>query len=95
MPTFTPPTDNFQNFADFDIDTPRTVNNNLAYRLLRHLASGPRGRNVYKLVNGTYVENEPADFSTVAITYQGGHVHEVSETEASSLSAAGYSAYIS
>ena len=94
MPTFTPPTDPFLNLTDFDVDTPPTQNLRLSFRLLRHFQSLPRGRNVYKLDDGSYTENEPADFDTIDITYLGGHVYTVSDAEAASLTSAGYSAYI-
>ena len=94
MATFTPPTDNLFNLADFDVDEPFTAERRLAYSFLRHYAALPRGRNIFKLSDGTYVENEPADNSTVVITYYGGHDHEVDATEAAALTTAGYGAYI-
>lgn len=95
MATFTPPTDLLHNFSDFDMDIPWNEDQRLAFRFLRHYRANPRGRNVYKLNDGTYVENEPSDMSTVAVTYQGGHDHEISAAEVSSLTAAGYGDYIS
>jgi hypothetical protein len=50
---------------------------------------------VFKLDDGSYVENEPADMSTVAVTYYGGHDYEVDAAEVASLTAAGYGDYIS
>jgi hypothetical protein len=95
MATFTPPTDNLYNLSDFDVQEPFTAERRLAYSFLRHYAPLPRGRNIFKLADGTYVENEPADRSTVTVTYYGGHDHEVDATEASALTAAGYGDYIS
>ena len=95
MATFIPPTDLLHNFADFDIEIPFTEEQRLAYNHLRHFQANPRGRNIYKLSDGTYVDNEPSDMSTIVITYHGGHEHEVSADEASSLTAAGYGSYIS
>jgi len=95
MATFTPPTDNFFNLSDFDVSQPWGADMRIAYSFFRHYAPLPRGRNIYKLVDGTYVENEPADMATVAITYQGGHDHEVDAAEVESLTAAGYGPYIS
>ena len=95
MATFTPPTDNLYNLSDFDVDQPFTAERRLAYSFLRHYAALPRGRNVFKLSDGTYVENEPADMSTVVITYYGGHDHVLTDAEQASLTAAGYGAYIS
>ena len=95
MATFIPPTDLLHHFSDFDADIPWTEDQRLAYNFLRHYRPNPRGRNVYKLNDGTYVESEPSDMSTVAITYHGGHEHEVSADEVTSLTAAGYGSYIS
>ena len=95
MATFTPPTDNIFNLSDFDVETPWGEDKRRAYRLLRHIAPQARGRNVFKLDDGTYVENEPADMSTVTITYYGGHDHPVDADEFAALTAAGYGDYIS
>ena len=95
MPTFTPPTDNFLNLSDFEMSMFASDNTRLSYRLLSHFGSLPRGRNVYKLDDGTYTENEPADMDTVAVTYYGGHSYDVTADEAASLTAAGYSSNIS
>jgi len=95
MATFTPPTDNLHHFSDFDMDIPWNEEQRLAFRFLQHYRPNPRGRNIYKLDDGTYVESEPSDMSTVIHTYQGGHDHEVSATEAASLTTAGYGDYIS
>jgi hypothetical protein len=94
MATFTPPTDDFYNLSDFDVDKPWTAERRRAYMFLRHYAALPRGRNVYKLTDGTYIENDPADISDVAITYYGGHQYTVDDTEAAALTAAGYGDYI-
>lgn len=94
MPTFIPPTDDLFNLSDFDIEYPLTQNERLAYRFLRHYAPLPRGRNVFKLADGSYVENEPEDYSTVVLTYYGGHEHVVTDEEAALLTAAGYGDYI-
>lgn len=95
MPTFTPPTDNFLNLSDFEMTMFSSDDDRISHRLLTHYSGLPRGRNVYKLDDGTYTENEPNDLQTVTITYLGGHVHEVSDTEAAALTAAGYGANIS
>jgi hypothetical protein len=94
MSVFTPPTDDFVQQAIIP-DESSSVEERLAYRLYRHYSPGPRGRNIYKLNDGTYTENEPADMTTVAITYYGGHATEVTATEVASLTAAGYGEYIS
>ena len=91
---FTPPTDDLHFFSDFDEGAPWNEEKRLAYRFLRHFKGNPRGRNVYKLVDGTYVESKPFDISLIDVTYQGGHRHEVSPDEATSLVDAAYGDYI-
>lgn len=86
MPTFTPPTVN---------DVPAVYPNDREQSPWRFFADGPRGINVWKLTTGAYTEVEPADSSTVAILYHGGHVHTVTAGEAALLTAAGYGAYVS
>lgn len=86
MATFTPPTDNLLRWGD---KTNRGMD-----RLFSRLAAGPRGRNVFKLNDGTYTENQPGDMTTVAIEYLGGHVHTVSAAEATALTTAGYGSYL-
>ncbi len=95
MPIFTPPTDNWLHLSDFDVDTPPTDEIRVSYRLLRHFQAMPRGRNVYKLLNGTFTENEPSDMTLVAVTYLGGHQNQITDNEATDLTVAGYGAYIS
>lgn len=95
MATFQPPTDNFLALSNFDIDLPATPNNRSAYGLFRHYQNLPRGRNIYRLSDGTYIENDPYDTADVTRTYYGGHVYEINETEVAELTAAGYGAYIS
>lgn len=95
MPTFTPPTDNFLNLSDFELTMFSSDDTRISHRLLSHFGSLPRGRNVYKLNDGTYTENEPADMATVTISYYGGHVYDVTSDEAASLTSAGYGANIS
>lgn len=84
MATFTPPTDNFVYWSDRPDEG-----------IMSHLQPGPRGRNVYKLVNGTFTENQPSDMTTVAVLYHGGHVHTLTAAEQADLVAAGYGDYIS
>lgn len=95
MSIFRPPTDRFHSLSNFDIDIPWSAEKRLAYNFLRHYRALPQGRNVYKLTDGTYVENQPADMSTVSVVYHGGHDHVVTDQEVSDLTAAGYGSYIS
>lgn len=94
MAIFTPPTDNVFNLSDFDVDTMWSTETRFAYRFLRHFSPLPRGRNVFKLVDGSYVESEPSDMSTVVVTYYGGHSYDVTANEEADLVAAGYGDYI-
>ena len=87
MATFTPPTDEIVRWADpFD--------SAIEHRLFRFLHAGERGRNVFKLTNSSYTEDQPGDMTTVAVTYHGGHSHTVSADEAAALTAAGYGSYV-
>lgn len=58
--------------------------------------SFPDGQAVLKMDDGSYrtVAIINPDLTGVAITYIGGHVHTVDDTEAASLTAAGYGAYL-
>ena len=93
MAIFRPPTDDFMYLAILP-QPGDSKEKRLAYRLFRHYAPLPRGRNVYKLVDGSYIENEPYDMSLVSITFYGGHDNVVSAQEVSDLTAAGYGEYI-
>jgi hypothetical protein len=94
MSIFRPPTDDFVPLAlPPKPDDPEEVR--LAYNLFRHYGNDPRGRNVFKLTNGTFTENEPNDNTTIARTYFGGSDNIINDQEAAELTAAGYGAYIS
>jgi len=83
MATFSPPTDDFVNWADAQTTG-----------ILAYLRPGPRGRNVFKLAPGVYTENQPANAGDVEKTYHGGHVHQLTSAEQAELTQAGYGAYI-
>ena len=83
MATFRPPTDNLVNWA---LPGDRGI--------LAVLRPGPRGRNVFKMNDGTFLEWQPAYPDDIAITYHGGHVHEIDAQEEADLRAAGYGDYI-
>lgn len=85
MATFTPPTDELVVYGDFW--SPGS-------RLFRRLVPGLRGRNVFLLTDGTYTEMQPSYWSDVEKVYYGGHVHQVTDAEVTSLTTAGYGAYI-
>jgi hypothetical protein len=94
MSIFRPPTDPFVQ-STVALDPFASQEQRLANALFGHFANGDRGRNVYKLNDGTYTEDQPGDMTTVAITYYGGHDIQITDDEAASLTAAGYGAYIS
>lgn len=83
MPTFVPPT------RPGDGRTTPGMNPSEEH-FWSHWRPPPVGVTVYKLTNGTYTETRPTDPGTVAVTYVGGHVFTVDDTEAASLVAAGY-----
>ena len=92
---FLTPTDNEVDFAAgyryYGDTIPGDI---LAFRLFRHYAPEKRGRNVWKLTDGSYTENEPSVYSSIDKVYHGGHTHLVDEDERSALVAAGYDAYV-
>ena len=93
MPTFIPPTENVTYMGA----TPQKTDGadkRLTHRLFRHYAPLPRGKNVYKLVDGSYSEDDLLDVSVIDITYHGGHEIPITSEEAADLTAAGYGAYI-
>ena len=83
MTTFKPPTDNFVNWA---LTGERGI--------FASLIPGRRGRNVFKMNDGSFTENQPAYPDNIAITYHGGHVHTITAAEEADLIAAGYEDYI-
>lgn len=84
MATFRPPTDNYVNWA---LPGERGI--------LAALKPGLRGRNVFKMNDGSFTEYQPAYPEDIAITYHGGHIHEISAQEEADLRDAGYGDYIS
>jgi hypothetical protein len=81
--TFLPPTDNFVTWGEPDEEG-----------IFAYLRPGPRGRNVFKLVDGNFTESQPSDMTTVEKVYHGGHVHTLTDAEEADLIAAGYGDYI-
>lgn len=97
MAIFRPPTDNFVAFvlpqqpeAGLYLNAEQRLANRLGY----HLRNAARGRNIYLLDDGSYVDEEPYLFDSVVKIYYGGHDNEVDSDEVASLTAAGYGAYI-
>lgn len=78
MATFSPPVDNIvPPFYLTDSDPTYEVNP-LAQRLMRHYRSGPRGRNVFLMMDGSFSETQPpnwdpnnptAPFSTTYVAF--------------------------
>ena len=83
---FRTPTDNFAS-APYR-------NGSIANRLFSYAGQGSRGRNVYKLTNGTFTEAEQRDATVVAKVYHGGHTNFVTQAEKDELVAAGYGSYV-
>lgn len=84
MPTFIPPTENAVVYGD-------PLRRGIEYRLWRFYVPTSRGRNVYRLIDGSFTEVEPRDMSTVSRVFFGGHNNYVTDSEADALVAAGYS----
>ena len=93
MSIFRPPTDDFVPLA-LPPKPEDSQEARVAFNLFRHYANDPRGRNVFKLTNGTFTENEPNDNTLIAKVYFGGSDNVVTPQEVAELTAAGYSAYI-
>lgn len=83
MATFKPPTDNLVVWADRN-----------ERGIMARLAPGPRGRNIFRMVDGSYREDTPGDWWNIEKTYHGGHIHEINDVEVAQLTAAGYGNYI-
>ncbi len=94
MPIFTPPTDNVVMPVRLVMDDSQlSKEQRLANRLARHFAPGPRGRNVWLLTDNSYTEKAPLA-SLISKLYHGGHANEITDAEATALTAAGYGANI-
>lgn len=83
MATFSPPTDDFVVWSQDWRDG-----------ILPYLKPGPRGRNLWKLTDGTYSENQPYSMDVVEKVYYGGHIYELTSEEETALTNAGYEDYI-
>jgi hypothetical protein len=83
MAVFRPPTDAFVTFDDGSGEG-----------IFSYLKGWPRGRNVFKMTDGSFQENQPSDMDTVAYIYHGGHIHELTAQEEDDLRTAGYGDYI-
>jgi hypothetical protein len=84
VPTFIPPTENSLRYVE------RNQSQGSGYGLFKFYRPEPRGRNVYKLSDGSFTEVDQSDLSNVVRLFHGGHSHYVSDVEAAELVAAGY-----
>lgn len=87
MAVFRPPTDDFVYWDDLYDNSPES-------RLFARVRNGARGRNVYKLVDGGYTENQPAWPGDIEKIYLGGHDNVITAEEEADLIAAGYGDFI-
>jgi hypothetical protein len=97
MATFTPPTDNFvipAIIGDVTNNVYLSKEERIANRLGTHIHASGRGRNVFLLTSGAFTERQPSDYTTISKVYYGGHVNDITDSEATALTAAGYGAYI-
>ena len=83
MATFRPPVDLLVTWADRNTTG-----------IFAALKPFPRGRNVFKLVDGSFTENQPMNPDLIDKIYHGGHLHTVSGQEQADLVAAGYGEFI-
>ena len=83
MPIFRPPTDDFVRYGDY------TKMGRQRF-LWRFFDPEPRGRNVYKLIDGSFTEADIRDEGQIEKIYLGGHDNYVTDAEADDLVAAGY-----
>jgi hypothetical protein len=83
MATFKPPTDNFVYWAE-----------SYETGIMSYLKPGRRGRNVFKMTDGSFTESQPFDSSLIAYIYHGGHIHPLTAAEETDLRTAGYGDYI-
>jgi hypothetical protein len=62
--------------------------------IFSYLAPAPRGKNVFKMLDGSFTEIEPHDYWNIDVIYHGGHSHVLTAAEEADLVAAGYGDYI-
>lgn len=89
---FEPPTRELMRNYEVEPDQVRPVPRS-SRGLFKFIRRGGSGLSVLKQLNGTYVtKEEPTANEIVAslVAYIGGHVYSVDETEAASLTAAGF-----
>lgn len=66
----------------------------IANRLFSYATPGARGKNIYKLTDGSYTDVDPRDPADYTKLYYGGHSNFVSAEEKADLVAAGYGEYV-
>lgn len=82
--TFRPPNDDDFPWADYRQQSSK------AHRLFGFVGQGVRARNIFKLVDGTFTNDDPLDPALVDKVYYGAHVYFVTAEEKADLVAAGY-----
>ena len=83
MPIFRTPTDEFVRYGDW-------TEGGIQRGLWKFFRPEERGRNVYKLNDGTFTEVDLRDEGQIVRVYHGGHDNYVTDAEADDLVAAGY-----
>lgn len=83
MPLFVCPTDDQVRLAEYG-------SSDAASKLFRFYKPLARGRNVYRLMDGTFTEIQPTEPETISRLFYGGVKHYVTDAEADQLVAAGY-----
>lgn len=53
-----------------------------------------RGINVFVLTDGSVTDIQPSSWDEVSVVYYGGHRTSITQTEADTLTGAGYGSYI-
>ena len=66
----------------------------IANRLFSYATPGTRGKNIYKLTDGSYTDVDPRDPADYTKLYYGGRINFVSAEEKADLVSAGYGEYV-
>jgi hypothetical protein len=66
----------------------------IANRLFSYATPGTRGKNIYKLTDGSYTDVDPRDPDDYTKLYYGGRINFVSAEEKADLVSAGYGEYV-
>lgn len=69
-------------------------NGGISHRLFRYAQPTNRGKNIYKLTNGTFTDIDQRNPDVVSRVYYGGTINYVTQAEKDDLIAAGYGEYV-